>query len=101
MHFIKNEKIKSGIFNAGFENLSILNIAKKIAKVTGCELKVNKNVNDARSYRQNSDKLIRTGFKQLYSVDYAIHEIYNKFLDKSLKPNKKSFTVNYMKEMGF
>ena len=58
MHFIKNEKIKSGIFNAGFENLSILNIAKKIAKVTGCELKVNKNVNDARSYRQNSDKLI-------------------------------------------
>ena len=30
---IKNEKIKSGIFNAGFENLSILNIAKKIAKV--------------------------------------------------------------------
>ena len=101
LHFIKNEKIKSGIFNAGFENLSILNIAKKIAKVTGCELKVNKNVNDARSYRQNSDKLIRTGFKQLYSVDYAIHEIYNKFLDKSLKPNKKSFTVNYMKEIGF
>ena len=39
-----------------------------------------------QSYRQNSDKLIRTGFKQLYSVDYA--EIYNKFLDKSLKPNK-------------
>ena len=28
-HFIYKDKIKSGIYNAGFENLSILNIAKK------------------------------------------------------------------------
>ena len=28
LHFLKNNKIKSGIYNAGFENLSIIDIVK-------------------------------------------------------------------------
>ena len=30
--FVKNNSIKHGVFNAGFENLSILDIAKNISK---------------------------------------------------------------------
>ena len=58
LHFLKNNKIKSGIYNAGFENLSIIDIAKKLKK-TSCKIKVIKKVNDIRSYRQNSDKLLK------------------------------------------
>ena len=31
-HFLKNRDIESGFFNAGFENISILDIAKKVQK---------------------------------------------------------------------
>lgn len=31
-HFLKNREIDSGFFNAGFENISILEIAKKVQK---------------------------------------------------------------------
>jgi len=100
-HFIRKDNLKSGIFNAGFENLSILDIAKKISKKTNCKLEIIKKVNDQRSYRQNSDKLLSTGFKRKFSVDHAINEIYEKFKTKSLKPSQKSFTVKYMKKLGF
>src|SRR3990167_683795 len=51
-----------GIFNAGFENLSILEIAKNIISLVNAEIKITPS-NDPRSYRINSDKLLKTGFK--------------------------------------
>ena len=66
-HFLKNREIESGFFNAGFENISILNIAKKIQKKIPSDIIVTES-NDPRSYRQNSDKLIATGFKQNYRL---------------------------------
>ena len=38
-HFILRKKLKSGVYNAGFENLSINKIAKKIAKKQKLKLK--------------------------------------------------------------
>jgi nucleoside-diphosphate-sugar epimerase len=98
---LKNEKIKSGIYNAGFENLSIINIAKKISKICDCKLKIIKKFNDQRSYRQNSDKLISTGFKRKYSIDDAINELSTKIKNKILIPNDTCFTVKFMKKKGF
>ena len=37
---IKNKNL-NGIFNAGFENISILDIAK-ISKITGCKISIKK-----------------------------------------------------------
>ena len=101
LHFLKNEKIKSGIYNAGFENLSIINIAKKISKICDCKLKIIKKFNDQRSYRQNSDKLISTGFKRKYSIDDAKNELSKKIKNKILIPNDTCFTVKFMKRKGF
>ena len=39
-------KIKPGIYNAGFENLSILDIAKKVQKIIPSKIKIIKNTND-------------------------------------------------------
>ena len=60
---VKNRPVKNTIFNLGFENLSILNMAKRIKKT----LKENSKIlikpsNDPRSYRQNSDRIIKEGF---------------------------------------
>lgn len=73
IHFIKNPNIE-GIFNAGFENLSILEIADQISNKLQSEVIISES-NDPRSYRLNSDKLIKTGFKPKKNVTRAIDEI--------------------------
>lgn len=101
LHFLKNEKIKSGIYNAGFENLSILDIAKKVSKICNCKVKIIKKISDQRSYRQNSDKLISTGFKRKYNIEDAIKELSKKIKSKILIPDESCFTVKFMKKKGF
>ena len=62
MFFLK-KNIKSNIFNIGFENLSIIDIAKKISKIIKSKIVIKKNSNDARSYNLDSSKLLKTGFR--------------------------------------
>ena len=51
----KNRKLNDIIFNLGFENLSIINMAEKIKKTLNLKSKILiKPSNDPRSYRQNS-----------------------------------------------
>tara|TARA_B100001093_G_scaffold519629_1_gene609548 strand:+ start:81 stop:1025 length:945 start_codon:yes stop_codon:yes gene_type:complete len=76
---------ETGIFNAGFENLSIIDIAKKVNEIIPSEIII-ENTNDPRSYRINSDKLLKTGFTPKKNVDDAINEIviaYNKGIFKN------------------
>ena len=98
-HFINKPYLSSGCYNAGFENLSILEIAKKIQKRTGCKIKITKNTNDLRSYRQSSDKLLKTDFKPEFGVDYGIKELIKKFREKKFKESDKNFTVLWMKKI--
>ena len=98
-HFIDNPNIQSGCFNAGFENISIIDIAKLVSKSIPSKISIS-NSNDPRSYRQNSDKLIKTGFKQKYCIDDAIKEIMEKFKSGNLKNSDKYYTVKWMKHLG-
>ena len=98
IHFIKKPNLPSGFYNAGFENISIENLAKKIKNQIDCKIIINKNNNDIRSYRQNSDKLLKTGFKNIYKVSDAISEIKDSFYNNSLKVLPSSYTVNWMKK---
>jgi nucleoside-diphosphate-sugar epimerase len=89
--------IKPGTYNAGFENISILDLGKKIKNKVDCEIKIIES-NDPRSYRQCSDKLIETGFEQKFNVDYAINEISNAFYNKDLIDDDTCYTVKWMKD---
>ena len=92
--FIKNKKIKFGIFNIGFENLSILQIAKKISKKIKSKIIIKKNYNDARSYNLDSTKLLKTGFKPRKNINDAIYEIkelYFKRMKKKYGDNWEEF----------
>ena len=64
----------TGIYNAGFENLSIMQIAEMVRSRIGGNIEV-KPSTDPRSYRMNSDKLLATGFKPSRTVSDAISEI--------------------------
>lgn len=97
-HFIKNEEIESGFYNAGFENISILDIAKKVQKKIKSEIVITSS-NDPRSYRQNSDKLLATGFEQRYNIDNAIDEIISKYNSGDLRDEDIYYNIRIMKKI--
>ena len=98
-HFISNPSLPSGFYNAGFENLKIIDIARKVAKIIPANIIIKKN-KDLRSYRQNSNKLISTGFVKKFSVEDAIIELKKKYETKQFTENKKCYTVERMKELN-
>ena len=98
-HFVNNSNIESGFYNAGFENISILQIAEMVKNKLGAEIIVSES-NDPRSYRQNSDKLLNTGFKQAYGVDYAINEIIDSYKNGILLESDSCYTVKWMKNLN-
>jgi nucleoside-diphosphate-sugar epimerase len=95
-HLLVND-INQGIYNAGFENISILDLGNKIKNKIDCEIKIVES-NDPRSYRQCSDKLIETGFEQKFNIDNAIDEISNAFYNKNLIDDDSCNTVKWMKD---
>lgn len=98
-HFIENtDQIDSGNFNAGFENISILDIAEMIVSQIPAEIIVSES-NDPRSYRQNSDKLLSTGYSNEFSVQHAIKEVIKKYNSGKLKERDEYFTVKTMKAL--
>ena len=99
LHFIDNLEIESGCYNAGFENIRIIDIAKMVKEKISSELIVSES-NDPRSYRQDSTKLLETGFKPKFSVKDAIDEIYESYNDGSLKDSDNCFTVKWMKTLN-
>ncbi len=98
LHFLKKNNLPSGFYNAGFENLKIINIAKKITKKISSSIIVSKS-NDRRSYRLDSTKLVNSGFTPEYTVDDAIEEIIENYRNGLLKDNKRNYTVSWMKKI--
>tara|TARA_Y100000589_G_scaffold290518_1_gene293271 strand:+ start:1254 stop:2204 length:951 start_codon:yes stop_codon:yes gene_type:complete len=99
IHLLENTNIDSGCFNAGFENISILEIAELVIKQIDAEIIVTES-NDPRSYRQDSSKLLSTGFEKKYSIENAITEIKDSFLKGDLKNQDKYYTVKWMKKLN-
>ncbi|MFH2091042.1 MAG: SDR family oxidoreductase [Pseudomonadota bacterium] len=98
IHFLKKENTDTGIYNAGFENISILDIANKVTDKIDAKIKITQS-NDPRSYRLNADKLLSTGFVPGYSVDAAIDEIAEAVKKDRLKDQHSWYNVKTMKKM--
>tara|TARA_B100000242_G_C42994970_1_gene462011 strand:+ start:281 stop:1219 length:939 start_codon:yes stop_codon:yes gene_type:complete len=98
LHFIKNPNIESGCFNAGFENIRIIDIAKMVQTRIPSELIISES-NDPRSYRQDSTKLLQTGFSPKFSVKDAIDEIAEIYNSGQLLDSDNCFTVKWMKTL--
>ena len=98
LHFLQLGKKEPGIFNAGFENISILDIAKKIIKKVPAEIVVTES-NDPRSYRQDSTKLLNTGFSPKYSVDDGIDDVIKAYEAVELIDSDKFYNIKSMNKL--
>ena len=98
-HFIDRPELESGCYNAGFENLSIKEIADRVRSVVPSEVVISES-DDPRSYRQNSDKLLATGFCPHGGVDKAIADIAMANSQGLLLADDSCYTVRQMKALG-
>ncbi len=106
-----HEKIHGEVFNIGWENHSIADIAKMVQNVVGEEMPEKGKIgivttpsNDNRSYHVNSEKILRTlGFKPKRTIEDAIRDLTrafrNRLLDASFD-NDWYYNVRTMKKLG-
>ena len=96
LHFMDHPE-HTGVFNAGFENITILDIANLITKYIPVEIIVTES-NDPRSYRINSDKLLATGFKPKKTVEHAVEEIIESYRSGVLKDEDHFYNLKWMQK---
>ena len=104
------DKIQNEIFNVGYQNLSLMEIAELVRRVVAEEMPDRKKVDivttptdDIRSYQVNSDKITRLlGFKPKHNVEDAIRDLCKAFKQGKL-PNSMQdtfyFNVRRLKEL--
>ena len=105
------DKIANQIFNCGFQNLSIMEIAQMVKKVVEEEFPENGIIpiemtssDDLRSYHINSSKIKRVlGFEPKYSIEDAVRGLCAAFRQNKL-PNSFDddcyYNVRTMKAVG-
>ena len=98
-HFLAHPDLASGEYNAGFENISIGDLAQLIGAQCDASIRVTPS-NDPRSYRQNSDKLLATGFSPRFTVADAITELSEAYALGDLVDTEQSHTVKWMTALG-
>ena len=87
----------TGVYNAGFENISIREIAERVTAVIPAEIVVTPS-NDPRSYRQNSDRLLAAGFAPKKTIDDAIWEITAAYQRGALKDQDRWHNLRWMQK---
>ncbi len=89
-----------GVYNAAFENLTVLEIAELIASRLPAEVVVQADSTDPRSYRLCSDRLCETGFRPQRNVATAVGELAAAYRDGRLADRPNWHTVAWMKAQG-
>lgn len=97
--FFLNHPEIVGIFNVGFENHTILDIAKLVTEFVPAEIKCTES-NDPRSYRVDSTKLLSVGFKPTKSIRDAIEELVVAYNSGLLRDEKRFRNLEWMIEQG-
>jgi nucleoside-diphosphate-sugar epimerase len=94
--FLLDHPESAGIFNAGFQNITILEIAEMVTKHVDAEIVVTES-DDPRSYRVNSDRLLATGFTPKKSVEDAIRELVALFREGIWRDDPSFHRMKWMK----
>lgn len=98
-HFLDKGLKHPGIFNAGFENISILEIARRVTRHVPADVVVTPS-NDPRSYRLSSKKLEATGFTPNFGVEDGILEVIAAYRDGRLKDDEGHYNIKTMKKLA-
>ena len=88
IEIIEAEKklVNGEIFNAGYDNMSVNEIANSVKKIIGNDVLIEREVtNDNRSYHISSDKIKKTlNFQPKYSIENAIIDLKLAFEENKL-----------------
>ncbi|MBH69445.1 MAG: NAD-dependent epimerase/dehydratase [Rhodospirillaceae bacterium] len=98
MHLFHKKEECAGIYNAGFENMSIMDIAMLAADLSTATIEVTKS-NDPRSYRLSSKKLLETGFLPQHSVKDAMIEVIDAYNSGILAMEDICYNIKTMKKL--
>jgi len=96
LFLLENPQV-TGVYNAGFENITVGEIAEIIKEKIDAEVIVTPS-NDPRSYRVNSDKLLATGFKPKKNVRIAIEEMIEAFKQDKLIDSDQWYNLKWMQK---
>jgi nucleoside-diphosphate-sugar epimerase len=99
LHLLARPEL-TGIYNAGFENMAIIDIAYRVSQQVSTEIKISPS-SDPRSYRVNSDKLLATGFRPTKTVDDAIRELVAKYRAGELRDDDSFHNLKWMQRPLF
>lgn len=94
----------TGIYNAGFDNQTILDTAEMVAASVGCQLKIAPHVPgkyDKRSYLVDSEKVLLAGFRPKYGVREAISAIVGMYRSGALKEDERWMNLAWMTKNGW
>jgi nucleoside-diphosphate-sugar epimerase len=97
-HFLEKGRTLTGIYNAGFENISILEIAQRVTRHIPAQVVVTPS-NDPRSYRLSSKKLLATGFAPRYTVEDGIRDVMAAYRDGRLRDEERCYNIKTMKKL--
>lgn len=97
LFLLENPQV-TGVYNAGFENITVGEIAGIIKEKIDAEVVVTPS-NDPRSYRVNSDKLLSTGFKPKKNVRIAIEEIIEAYHAGKLTDEERWYNLKWMQKI--
>jgi nucleoside-diphosphate-sugar epimerase len=86
-----------GVYNAAFENLTVLEIAEAIAARIPCTITVEGDNADPRSYRLCSDRLLAAGFGPRRTIGTAIDELATAYGRGQLIDCPNWHTVSWMR----
>src|SRR5258708_13580047 len=84
-----------GIYNAGFENISIRDIAPRVTEHAPARITVTES-NDPRSHRVNSDKLLAAGDRPTKTLDQPIRHYCDKLRLAHLKDQNPFHNLRWM-----
>ena len=87
-----------GVFNAGFENHSLLQIAERVRANIPCRIEVTEQ-RDVRSYQVDSSKLLETGFKPKRTINHAIFDLWDAYRKGDLKEDPQWNNLGWMKHL--
>lgn len=100
------DKITHQVFNVGFENMTVMEIARKVKAAMGARfVEIDKiPSNDNRSYHVNSDKIASTiGFKPRWSIQHAINSIVIAYAEGKIREpltNPLYYNIKMMQELN-
>jgi len=99
VHLLDSPGVQPGIYNAGFENKTVFEIAELVSARTDASIVISES-NDPRSYRLDSSKLQDSGFSAAMSVEGAVEEVICYVSSPDFVDRNEWYTLRKYQEMS-